>query len=159
MSQRVRPKLDPYAKTFAENAEPFDPYKQVEDDSKDRMNADVAFTDADIIRIIYPRRGIFQQMINMFFRAVVEECVAKGINHYDPTGGTERDFIDIIRRRTAPWSPANGPVQGSVTGSADQLRSDNPDGANVVPDPALKVGRGRRGGRGGGAKTKEGKVG
>jgi len=88
-----------------------DPYADIPDRDayghqiKVRISHDIPELDKLFIQSINPGRGVLQAMANLFFKAVLDECRARGItnyhDHYD-------QFIAIIRRRTAPFTLGQG---------------------------------------------------
>ena len=75
------------------------PYYGIEEDISAKATAVLSREDLSIIRGIYPYRGSVQTVLNLFLKAVVDELRAKNITYFTPDN--EREFIEIIRRRTA----------------------------------------------------------
>lgn len=83
-----------------------DPYANVDDEQKWRICADVDLKDHLLIKAVCPFRGIIQTVVNLLFKAVVDECRTRNIIYYSDQNYAE--LANIVRRRAAPWTPQNG---------------------------------------------------
>lgn len=92
------------------------PYVAVRDKTTmSRVNADVPLNDILLIKAICPLHGILQTSVNLFIKALVDECRARNITSYNEYS----DFVDIIRRRTAAYTPPKADESNVAGGVAD----------------------------------------
>lgn len=65
-----------------------------------RLSADISYEDKHLIKMVCPKKGILNQITQLFFESICRELKQNGITHYSPAN--ERKFIELIRRRTTP---------------------------------------------------------
>lgn len=82
---------------------PYQPLYLDFDKHMSRLSADIPYADKDLIKLVCPKRGILNQLTQLFFSSVCEEMKQSGLTYYSPEN--EQAFIAIIRRRTAPQPP------------------------------------------------------
>lgn len=131
-----------------------DPYANLDDDKKARLNADIDKLDKHLIQSVCPIRGVLQQMVNMFIQSVVIEMRQRNITSYgDPNILAE--FYAIVWRRTAAFTPGSE-HRNNDQGTAHGTRQEAGLPANA-PDSEVKAGSGggRTGGKRGGSKAKQ----
>ena len=77
------------------------PYRHLNKDLHlSRLSADVSYADKEFLHRIFPARGLFNRMTQIFFNSLVNELKANGITTYSPENADE--LARIIARRCTP---------------------------------------------------------
>ena len=79
------------------------PYRHLDKDLHlSRLSADVSYADKEFLHRIFPARGLFNRMCQIFFNSLVEECKQNGITTYTPEHADELARIIARRCTVAP---------------------------------------------------------
>ena len=114
-----------------------DPYRDIDDEDKVRINADVPINEKLLIQAVCPIRGVLQAMVNLFIKSVTEEMKQTHITTY---ADYDR-FLEIVHRRTNPVPVGEGhnpPNRGGTEGIRDQ----HPPVKNLRTNRPSLVGKG-----------------
>jgi hypothetical protein len=68
------------------------------DRNMSRLSADISYEDKNLIKLVCPKRGILNQITQLFFSSICNELKQNGITHYSPDN--EQRFVELILRRT-----------------------------------------------------------
>jgi hypothetical protein len=104
------------------------PYRHIKNKERElsRLSADVSYEDKDFLHLIYPAKGLFNRLTQIFFHSIVEECKAHGITTYTPANA---DFVArLIARRCTVAQPTGQVNSGHDPGRTPQPRHDAPRG-------------------------------
>lgn len=130
---------------------PLNPYKDVPEERKSRLNADISTEDFMRMKSISPRHGTIQTIVNLYVRTIILELDAAGVRHYSEDGLTK--LRDIIIRHTHPSLVGEIPQGHEPTGAAG-VRQPHTNTPSQSADNAS--GAGPRKGRKGTAKSEGG---
>lgn len=65
-----------------------------------RLSADISYEDKEFLRRLYPARGLFNRLTQIFFHSLIEELKQNGITTYTPENADA--VARIIARRCTP---------------------------------------------------------
>ena len=112
------------------------PYRHMNAEQREtnlsRLSADISYEDKEFVRRIFPAKGLFNRLTQIFFHSLVEELKAKNITTYTPENADE--FARIINRRCTftggcAASPTVGQTDarndpGGIAGESDAAKGD-----------------------------------
>lgn len=83
------------------------PYRHMNKEQRElqlsRLSADISLEDKEFLHRVYPAKGLFNRLTQIFFHSIVEECKLHGITTYTPENA---DFVrGLIARRCTPAQP------------------------------------------------------
>jgi len=79
-----------------------------------RLSADISYEDKELLHRVFPARGLFNRMVQVFFHSIVKELKQNGITTYSPENA---DFVArLIARRCTIAEPTGDTDRSAVTG-------------------------------------------
>lgn len=115
------------------------PYKNVPEDLRARLNVDIHQDDQMFLKSVSPRHGTIQTIVSLYVRTIILECQAAGIQHFSPDNIVK--FSHLIKRYTHPSLIGEVAHANDSTGKAS-VHQPHPDVAHLATDPASKSGKG-----------------
>lgn len=105
-----------------------DPYRHLTKEQKElqlsRLSADISYEDKELLKLVFPLKGILNRLTQVFFHSLVEELKQNGITHYTPTNA---DLVcRIIARRCTPVEPLGEGLGEHGTGGTQGARDKAP---------------------------------
>lgn len=98
-----------------------------------RLSADISYEDKEFLHLIFPARGLFNRLTQVFFHSLVSECKQNGITTYSPENA---DYLArLIARRCSFAEPVGQGLDQNVTGGTPGA-CDNPPGSQLQSDDA-----------------------
>jgi hypothetical protein len=112
---------------------PPNPYENLNRDfDLSRLSADISYEDKKFLHQVFPAKGLFNRMTQLFFHSITEECKQNGITTYTPENADA--FVRLVTRRCATPEPAREVVQPDVTRRAKSPRDYAPGGLKQSDD-------------------------
>lgn len=122
-----------------------DPYTNVPDDKMWKLSGRISKADHDLIRAVFPDRGIYNLIVSNTIANLCHELRTNGIVHY--TGDNTSLALNCLIRVVKPYA-RNAPLQESVrddVGRAEHVRGEVETLETVPTDaplPPVRRGRG-----------------
>jgi len=82
---------------------PYQPLYLDFDHNMSRLSADISYADKKLIKMVCPKKGILNQITQLFFESICRELREHNITHYSPQN--EQHFIQLIKRRATVKPP------------------------------------------------------
>ena len=78
------------------------PYAHLDKDRDlSRLSADISYADKAYLHKLFPERGLFNRLTQVYFNSIVEEAKELNLKHYTPDN--VNTLIELIRRRCTPF--------------------------------------------------------